>query len=296
MLREDEQAVTEPASKAEPAPTPYHIISKIDRIVMREGVVLSPFSLNISGVGSHPHNFALSATQTKTAQITGSLTQAEDGNHLKLTAGDAGLLLKGLFGSTSLRGGTLNVDAVVPATGTKNQADFSGKFTISDFNIVNQPFLTRLFSAGSFGGFADLMRGKGIGFDTLEVPFAMKGEVLSVREGRASGPSLGLTGEGYYDTRTSQFALQGVFTPLFGINGFVGSIPVLGSVLGSKKGEGLIGVTYSASGSADDPNVSVNPFSVLAPGILRRALQGSAPSGPPAQANTIPPAPAPKPQ
>jgi len=296
VLREDEQAVTEPAGKAEQPPTPYHITSTMDRLVMREGVVLTPFSLNIAGTGARLRTFALAASQSKTAQITGSLAAGEDGNHLKLAAGDAGLLLKGLFGSNSLRGGTINVDAIVPGATAKSEADFSGKLTFSDFNVVDQPFLTRLFSAGSFGGLADLMGGKGIGVDKLEVPFAMHGEVITVREARASGPSLGLTGDGYYDVKTNQLGLQGVFTPMFGINGIMGSIPVLGSVLGSKKGEGLIGVTYNASGNADNPNVSVNPFSVFAPGILRRAIQGSVPSAPPAQAYSNPPQPAAKPQ
>jgi len=296
VLREDEQAVTEPAGKAEQPPTPYHITSTMDRLVMREGVVLTPFSLNIAGTGARLRLFALAASQSKTAQITGSLVAGQDGNHLKLAAGDAGLLLKGLFGSNSLRGGTIDVDAIVPGAATKSEADFSGKLAFSNFNVVDQPFLTRLFSAGSFGGLVDLMGGKGIGVDKLEVPFAMHGEVITVREARASGPSLGLTGDGYYDVKTNQLGLQGVFTPLFGINGIMGSIPVLGSVLGSKKGEGLIGVTYNASGNADNPNVSVNPFSVFAPGILRRAIQGSVPSAPPAQANTIPPQPAQKPQ
>ena len=70
---------------------------------------------------------------------------------------------------------------------------------------------------------------------------------------------------------------------------------MIGNVFGSKKGEGLIGVTYSASGSADNPNVSVNPFSMVTPGILRRIFQGNIPSAP-VQATTNPPVPIPKPQ
>lgn len=292
---------TTPQSANDEPPEPYHISSRLDRVVMRDGVVLAPFALTLSGVGTAPRAMSLNAMQSKTAQLTGTIANGEDGTHVSFAAGDAGLLLRGLFGSSSLKGGTLAIDAIAatPAASAKGMPglpEYKGKLTISDFTVVNQPFLTRLFSAGSFGGLADLMRGKGIAFDKLETPFDYHGTVLTVREARATGPSLGLTADGYYDLKSNQLGLQGAFTPLYGINGVLGSLPILGSVLGSKKGEGLIGVTYSASGSADDPNVFVNPLSMLTPGILRRIFQGNPPSAPPAQANTTPPTPLPKPQ
>ena len=49
-------------------------------------------------------------------------------------------------------------------------------------------------------------------------------------------------------------------------------------MLASKKGEGIFGVTYSATGNADQPKISVNPLSVLTPGILRRIFQGHIPN------------------
>ena len=273
-------------------PQLYHIAAKLDRVAMHQGVVLTGVSLNFSSAGRRLKTLSLNATLSKTAQLTGGMSVAADGGHIKLTAGDAGLFLQGLFGSTSLKGGTLEIDALVPnptQSSKADSADYAGKISMGDFTVVNQPFLTRLFAAGSFGGLADLLRGQGIEVDTLEVPFSLKGGVMTVRDARASGPSLGLTADGYYELDTNQLALQGALTPLYGINGIVGSIPVLGSVLGSKKGEGFIGVTYSASGPADAPAVSVNPLSVLTPGILRRIFQGRTPTAPPPpQADTNP--------
>jgi hypothetical protein len=294
----ESQTGAAPAPKTDPQEQqqPYRINAKLDHVVMREGVVLAPFSLNLGGVGKTPRTLALSATQSKTAQLMGGISNAEDGTHLKLSAGDAGLILKGLLGATSLRGGTIQIDALMSPSTAKGDAgmEYSGKLTISDFNMVNQPFLTRLFAAGSFGGLANLLGGKGIGVDSLEVPFTLHGDVISVHDARATGPSLGLTGDGYFDLKTNQLALQGVFTPLYGINGFVSNIPILGTVLGSKKGEGFIGVTYSASGDADNPSVSANPISALTPGIFRRIFQGNAELQPPVP--PPPPTPIQKPQ
>jgi hypothetical protein len=282
------------AIKAAPSGEPYRIGARLDRVVMRGGVVLSPFVLNVSGAGSRPKSLALSASLSKTAQLTGGLSNGDDGIHVRLSAGDAGLLARGLFGSVSLKGGVLSLDAVMANLGPQSDpltADYTGKFTITDCTVLDQPFLMKLFAAGSFDGLAALMGNKGVQLDKVEVPFTFHGDVVTVREARASATAVGLTADGYYDIKTNQLALQGAFTPLFGLNGIVSVVPILGTILGSKKGEGLIGVTYSASGDADNPNVNVNPLSVLAPGILRRVFQGS----PPTAASNAPPVPQPKP-
>jgi hypothetical protein len=39
-------------------------------------------------------------------------------------------------------------------------------------------------------------------------------------------------------------------------------------------------MTYEASGSLDEPKISVNPLSILTPGIFRRIFEGKTPSAP----------------
>jgi hypothetical protein len=286
------------APKSEQPAQAYHIIAKLDRVVMRDGVVLAPLAADVTGVGNTPHTLMLNATQSKTAQLTAGIVNGENGRHVTLSAGDAGLLLKGLFGFTSLKGGTLNIEAALPvvAKGDPNQPDYTGTLTLNNFTIVNQPFLARLFSAGSFGGLSDLIRGQGIVFDKFDAPFSLHGDALTIHEARAAGPSVGITVDGYYDSRTNQLGLQGAIAPLYGINSVLGAIPVLGNVFVSKKGEGIFGVTYSVSGNGDQPSLTVNPLAILAPGILRRVFQGATPSATPVQANSSPPAPVEKPQ
>ena len=138
---------------------------------------------------------------------------------MKFSAGDAGLLARGLIGSMSLKGGVLSLDALMANLGPKSDpltADYSGKFTITDCTVLDQPFLMKLFAAGSFDGLAALMGNKGVQLDKVEVPFTFHGNVVTVREARASATALGLTADGYYDLKTNQLALQGAFTPLYG--------------------------------------------------------------------------------
>jgi hypothetical protein len=61
----------------------------------------------------------------------------------------------------------------------------------------------------------------------------------------------------------------------------LGAIPLLGDVLTSREGEGILGTTYSVSGDADEPEISVNPLSMLTPGILRRIFEGRIPTAKP---------------
>ena len=277
--------------------SPFHVSVHVDRLVLREGVALSPFSVDVAGQGDRPRSLSMSGTLSKGIQVTAGIVESDAGRRVAIDTNDAGLLLKGLFGLEAMKGGKLDVAATMPpmsaAVGKDpNAIEYTGAVTIDDFTIVNQPFLARMFSSGSFGGFADLLRGQGIVIDKLQLPFAVHGDVFDIHDARAAGPSLGVTADGYVDRRNNQLALKGALAPLYGINSVLGAIPIVGQVLVSKKGEGIIGMTYSATGAADQPQVSMNPLSVLTPGILRRIFQGSMPSAPPVQANTAPPPPA----
>jgi hypothetical protein len=70
--------------------------------------------------------------------------------------------------------------------------------------------------------------------------------------------------------KTSALNMRGVLSPVYILN-------AIGSVL-TRKGEGLIGFSFTLKGTADDPKVQVNPLSGLAPGMFRELFRGPAPS------------------
>jgi hypothetical protein len=280
---------TPPAAPRNPA---FHYSIHLDRVVMRDNVSLSNFSLDTAGSGTSPQTLSLSSSLGK-SKIAGSIAPSDAGRRVVLTSNDAGSLLKGLFGFESMRGGDLQVNATLsPVEQAKGKAplDYAGAVVIKDFKITNQPFLARLFAAGSLLGMADLLRGEGITFDKFEVPFRAQNDAITIHDARAAGPAVGITADGYLDRAHNQIALKGTLAPVYGLNSVLGAIPILGDVLVSKKGEGVFGMTYSVSGNADQPNLSVNPLAALAPGIFRRIFEGSMPVAPqptpPPQANT----------
>jgi hypothetical protein len=278
---------------------PFHVSAQLDRLMLREGVAITPFSLEVSGTGDRPSAMSLSGSLSKTATISGEIVSTDAGRRMSFSTNDAGLLAKGFLGFSSLKGGRVDLTALLPGKvgedGQRNAAtpDYQGKLLVRDFKVLNQPFLTRLFSAGSLDGMVNLMQGQGIAVDKLDVPFSSKGGVIDVKGAKATGPSIGLTADGYIDRPKNAIALKGTLVPLFGLNSVLGAIPLVGDVLVSKKGEGVFGMTYSIKGNADQPDVGINPLSVLTPGIFRRIFEGKMPNSAQAPSNQQP-APAPQ--
>jgi hypothetical protein len=288
------------ASAPPPDETPggaFQIDAKLDRVAMRDGVALAPFSMDLSGVGNRPATLTMSGTLSQQgaprgAPLTASIVPTAQGREMTLNAGDAGMLIRGMFAFESLRGGKMLLSANLPGRATdtgENNPDYSGKLDITDFTMVNQPFLSRLFSAVSFTGVADLLGGQGISVDKLDVPFTSRNSVISIKDSVVSGPAVGGTADGYIDRPKNLVALKGSLIPAYGINSLISNIPVIGDILASKKGEGIIGVTYSATGNADQPNISTNPLSALTPGILRRIFEGRMPNADSAPSNALTP-------
>jgi len=265
----------------------FHINARLDRMAMRDGVAIAPFNLDLAGVGVRPAALTLSGNLTmgtRAAPIAADLETSAAGRKVTLTAGDAGLLARGLFAFESMRGGALT--AVVNLPGQASDivnpgllpADFTGTLTVKDFNMVNQPLLARLFSAGSLTGVGDLLGGDGMTLEALNMPFTSKNNVISVNGARVVGRAIGASADGYIDRPKGVIALKGSLIPAYGLNSIISNIPLLGDLLASKKGEGIFGITYSLTGASDHPDLSTNPLSMLTPGILRRIFEGHIPT------------------
>ena len=50
-------------------------------------------------------------------------------------------------------------------------------------------------------------------------------------------------------------------------------LPLVGMILGNGRDRGLIGVTFKLTGDADEPKLTINPLSVIAPGIFRSIFE-----------------------
>ena len=56
--------------------------------------------------------------------------------------------------------------------------------------------------------------------------------------------------------------------PAYGLNTFIGSIPLVGNLLSGKDGT-VFAANYSISGDIDEPDIDINPLSALSPNSLK---------------------------
>jgi uncharacterized protein YhdP len=153
--------------------------------------------------------------------------------------------------------------------GPAPQSPVDARVEVSEFKLVNAPTLARILTIASFTGINNLLQGEGISFQRLDGDATYEAGTLSTELLHAYGPALGVTTKGTVDLDAEQLDLTGVVVPAASTNRVLGNIPVLGRLLTGGEGEGLFAVTYDVDGSFDQPDVSVNPLSALAPGFLR---------------------------
>ncbi|HEY8964744.1 MAG TPA: DUF3971 domain-containing protein [Alphaproteobacteria bacterium] len=198
------------------------------------------------------------------------------GDRLLLDLADAGTGLQALGITERVRGGSLHAEAApIP---NADPGDMQGKLVLKDFSVHKAPMLAKLINILSIPGLLSILnQDTGLSFQRAEADMIWLnrdgGGTLQFKDGRTSGASLGLTFEGEVNTASDQMAIQGTVIPMSEVNGLLSSIPLIGDILtGGKSGSGIFAATYTMKGNTADPSVSVNPLSVLTPGILRRIL------------------------
>ena len=191
--------------------------------------------------------------------------EVADGLTLRVESNNAGETLRAFDLYPYIQGGTLQIAGVPLASG--RFGDVRGKARINNFKVSDAPVLLRLINALSFNG-DDLK------FQRLESDFKWElgdgGDVYTIKNGTTSGAAIALTFDGYVDTQNDDVNVKGTAAPLSALDSFIGKIPLLGQILTG--GDAFLAATYSVKGSTKDPSVSVNPLSVLAPGIIRKML------------------------
>lgn len=127
-----------------------------------------------------------------------------------------------------------------------------------------------VISAISVVGILEQLNGDGLVFSQADADFRLTPEAVEVTRGAAVGLSLGVSMAGLYYINDQRLRLQGVVSPFYLLNG-------IGAIL-TRRGEGLFGFNYKLRGTADAPRISVNPLSILTPGMFREIFRRPPPT------------------
>jgi Protein of unknown function len=227
---------------------------RLDRLQVSDNIAFTDFRGEFSPRGGLNGSFTAGVNGVGT--VAGTVVPAQAGSAVRIQSEDAGSVMAAAGIFASARGGSLDLQLTPRGGGS-----FDGRAVIERIRVRNASALTELLNAISVVGLLEQLNGQGIVFNNAEVDFILTPNAVQITKGSATGISLGVSMAGVYQTGNGQLDMQGVVSPIYLVNG-------VGAVL-TRRGEGLFGFNYRLGGTADDPQVSVNPLSILTPGMFR---------------------------
>lgn len=195
------------------------------------------------------------------------ITKNKKNKYFMIHSKDAGSIAKstGLF--EDAKGGNLLLYAKI------NDGEvgplFDGKIILENIRLIKVPILARILSLASLTGIFEVFSGEGILFVKGDIPFDYDSGILSLKDARLYGPSLGMRINGSVDNLREKINIKGTIIPAYTINSILGQIPLLGSLLIGQKKEGVFAISYEINGDKESPYVGINPILSLSPGFIR---------------------------
>ena len=240
----------------------------VERIVTTDDQQLTDFRARFETGPEGRYAGLMEGTLATGARMFFSLEPQEDKRLITVRSRDAGAVARTFGIYDNAVGGELLMKAVVHDD--QPGAPVTGTVRIEDYRVINAPTLARLLSIATLTGIVGELRGKGIRFSRFEMPFSLEEHVLTIRDARTSGFTVGVNAEGTVDLESDRVDISGTIVPAYTFNTLIDVIPVLGELLTGGEGEGLFAATYRVGGTTVEPDISVNPLSVLAPNFLRK--------------------------
>jgi hypothetical protein len=257
-------------SFAKDAKTGAPIDVSLDRLILADGIILT--NLNAKLRNEKGLRGTYTARVNGGAEITGTIFPRENGTAAEVNAVDAGAVLRSANLYTKGIGGKLRM-VVLPL---EKEGYYNGTFIIKKARVKQDNVLADLLNGISVIGLVQQLSGEGIAFEKIDGQFTLKSEGVELRKISAVGASIGLTMDGNYNSSTNGVNFEGVITPLYALNGSLER--VFGKLFGRRKGEGLFSFVYKVSGTSTNPKISVNPLSILTPGLFREIFRTKMPN------------------
>ncbi|WP_120500991.1 AsmA-like C-terminal region-containing protein [Roseovarius sp. EL26] len=236
----------------------------LDQLKITDGITLTNFKADLDLANGASGTFTGRVNQG--GAISGRIVPQNGGSAFVIRSKDAGAVLASAGLLKNARDGIMEL-RLVPAD---EPGEFDGHILAQSMRLTDAPAMAALLNAVSIVGLVEQMGGDGIHFRTVEGRFHLAPDRVTVYSGAATGASMGISVDGYYDTNSGQMDMQGVISPIFALNALGGAY--------SRKGEGLFGFNFTLTGTAEDPDVYVNPLTALAPGLFRELFRRPAPT------------------
>lgn len=222
------------------------------------------------GIGLHKLNLVGNYGSSRDVKMKLDFEPRGNEHILNIDSNNAGSTLKVLRLYEHMRGGNLKIEAK-----RDKYKNFKGQARMWNFALSDTPVFAKVLSVASLSGMVDMLRGEGLTFSHLSAPFTytFSTKNLATEGARMFGSVLGVTMTGTYNLADGDVEAEGMVIPAYGLNKFIGNIPLVGKVLAGKDGT-VFATNYRVSGSASKPDISINPLSTLAPNSIKELFSG----------------------
>ncbi|RZB12455.1 DUF3971 domain-containing protein [Ehrlichia minasensis] len=237
----------------------------VDRVIMKNDVVAKDIDFKLDRYDG----------VYRAIKLTGNFVDSGDFNMeygpigLEISTNNAGALLRALNILDVINKGKLSF-YMYPI----NTNDIThGMFSLTNFHLVNASILAQILTLSSLKGVVNTLNGKGIYFNTLNVPFTYQDNLVNIDESWMEGSELGISLGGELNVDTNMFDIKGQIIPAYVINKIIWQTPIIGKLLTGGQSRGVIAIDYKVKGTDKDHDLSVNLMSILTPNLLKRVLQ-----------------------
>ena len=190
---------------------------------------------------------------------------------------DAGQVFKLVGFYPHAIGGDMNLEVNLDGQGA---AERTGTLTASRFSVLGDTVTVQNLPnpeaarPGERGGArrTNVVRQR-FEFDSLRAPFSIGHGQFVLHNAAIEGPLVSATMRGKVDFRTRLLQVGGTFTPLSTLNKLFSGVPLVGDIVTGPRREGVFAMTYALQGGLENPQLVVNPFSAITPGITRELMQ-----------------------
>lgn len=251
------------------------IKAKLDRVNGFNGEALTNVNLVYAERGRQIEDVDLSAVTDSGQALVARLTKAGADNTLELTTGDAGALARFADIYKNMRGGLLNLKLR-----DRGGRSWRGAIDVRKFQLVGEQRLQSMVStpAGSDGRSLNQAVRRDIDvstarFERAYAQLALDRGAIRIEGGVLRGTDVGATFQGTVRDNNGIMDMTGTFMPAYGLNRLFGELPLIGVLLGNGRDRGLLGITFKLDGPFNQPRLTINPLSLIAPGVFRSIFE-----------------------
>ncbi len=248
------------------------ISAEFDTVAGHSDVILRNLRVRASRRGDKLVGLDARGTLDSGKPIAAVMEQSKSGpRRLMADSTDAGQAMRLVGFYPNMQGGRVRLEVNLDGRGA---AEKTGTLWVENFRILGDAVVSEVVGSteSSGGGKRKVIR-EVIDFDHMRVPFSVGHGQFVLEDSYARGALLGGSLRGKVDFKAQRMSLGGTYIPLQGLNNVLGGVPLFGQLLSGPRGEGIFGITFAVQGAMSNPQVIVNPLSLVAPGVFRELFQ-----------------------